>query len=465
MAGAAKVGSAILVFLGLLLGAYFVLGKSIFAPKLETYYADFPDAGGVNSGSRVLLSGVAVGSVSKVALIKPGQARMTLELEQGTKLPTGTIAVLAGSLIGIGDRQVELTPPTNVTATLSPGDVIPGKLTSAFETLLPNGTETMAQLNKTLASAEKLLGDEGMKSQVRTLLASTNKTVTQFGQLAQRFDGVLAANQAKLGGLLDKSARIMSDMADVSARVAAFAKSGKLEKGFDQTLAKLDASIDSGHALVEDLRSAVNDPEMRTNMKEILSNTKQMTESGTRIAANVDVMSKNGIELSKKAVEIADKASDLADDAKDLLRKFKESVGKIGGGSSPLGGIEFEASEFRETRPNRWRSEFSATFGLGKDKYVLGLWDAFESNKLTLQAIKPVGKAQLRYGVFASKPGVGVDFPLTSRFGLRGDVFDVNKPRFDLKASMKFGDGLVGWLGLERIFERNAPSIGFGIRR
>ena len=40
MANAAKVGLLVVVFFALLIGGYAFLGKSLFAPPVETYYAE-----------------------------------------------------------------------------------------------------------------------------------------------------------------------------------------------------------------------------------------------------------------------------------------------------------------------------------------------------------------------------------------------------------------------------------------
>jgi len=68
MQSATRVGFLVVVFVGLLVGAYAVLQRSFFAPKTKTYYAEFADAGGVTTGARVLMAGVEIGTVAGVEL-------------------------------------------------------------------------------------------------------------------------------------------------------------------------------------------------------------------------------------------------------------------------------------------------------------------------------------------------------------------------------------------------------------
>jgi hypothetical protein len=48
---------------------------------------------------------------------------------------------------------------------------------------------------------------------------------------------------------------------------------------------------------------------------------------------------------------------------------------------------------------------------------------------------------------------------------LQSEIFGLNDTQFDVKARYDFGGGFLGWVGVERIFEDNAPAIGIGVRR
>src|SRR6185436_16789060 len=99
MQGAAKVGMLVVVFLVLLYGGYMVLGHDLLAPPKSTYYAEFPDAGGIASGSSVRMAGVKVGTIEEVKLQSPTLARMTLKIDQSIKIPAGSTALIPTSLI------------------------------------------------------------------------------------------------------------------------------------------------------------------------------------------------------------------------------------------------------------------------------------------------------------------------------------------------------------------------------
>jgi phospholipid/cholesterol/gamma-HCH transport system substrate-binding protein len=124
MQSAAKVGLLLVVFIGLLIGGYAMLGKSVFGTPADVYFVDLTDAGGVTAGTQVLMAGVQVGTVSEVKLIGPAKARMKLLLKKGVVLPEGTTLQLPTSLIGFGDNPVTLLPSKSPGGPLSPGSTI-----------------------------------------------------------------------------------------------------------------------------------------------------------------------------------------------------------------------------------------------------------------------------------------------------------------------------------------------------
>jgi phospholipid/cholesterol/gamma-HCH transport system substrate-binding protein len=192
-----------------------------------------------------------------------------------------------------------------------------------------------------------------------------------------------------------------------------------------------------------------------------------MSESGVRIANSAEAMAENGVVVSDEAVKLAKKANDLAVKVDELIETFKQTLQRF---STPAGaltsGVEFSADLVRQTDPGRFRTDINVAIPLGTEKLTLGLYDAAESNKLNAQFIRGLQKGlDLRYGVYASKPGVGVDYSLARGLNLRGDLFGLNDPQLDLRLGYGFGQGFNVWFGLERLFQKPAAAIGFGIKK
>lgn len=473
MQGAWKVGLFVMLFIGLCIGAYRILGASIFAPERDAYQADFDDAGGLSKGSKVVMAGVPIGQVTGVELAGPRSALVKIEVDKDIRIPVGSVAVLETALIGIGDRQVEVLPPSKISGEyLKPGDTFKGIKRSALQTILPESDQVLGELNETLAEVRKVLGDREIRDQVtgaieetKTLVSKTNKMIDSFTNLATRLDGVLAQNQGTVKQILKEGLTLVKSIEKTSTEIAKLADAGKIEGKMDALLANMNKTLENGNLLLADLRTVVTDPKMRESIDAVLANARSISESGTEIAANTETISKNGIVLSEKAIEIAEKASALADEAKDLIEGLKKQIDKLPSPPKPTQ-IQARMDVLRETKPNYWRTDFEASASIGKQNVHLGLWDAFETNKLTLQVGHPFGNDnEVRYGMYAGKPGAGVDFRVTPRVALRGDLFGFNDPRFDLRARVDIGKDWTAWLGIDRVFEKNSPTIGIGIRR
>lgn len=474
MQGAWKVGVLVVLFVGLVIGGYAVLGRSLFAPPGALYYANFADANGLTQGTSVQMAGVKIGAVKSVKLVNPQLAQVTMELKPEVHIPVGSSATLTSALIGIGDQPVNIVPPAKLTENYIPvGSTIPGVKTSAIENLLPDAKTTIKELNKTLVATQNLLQDQKLKNGVTQLLESSNKTVAQFGLLAQQANGLIGKNQATLQRAINTAALAVEDIRKSTQQVALLAQDQRWKDKAFKLMDSLNETAGHANKLVQSLDAFVNDPKLREPLNATLANTQQITESGTkiadsgtRIAASTEEIAKNGIVISQKAIEFADKANQLADEAKTTLQKINGVFGKKPS-AGPLGNISASLDLVRETKPNHWRTDVEATVPLKDTTVHVGLFDAFETNKVTLQLGKQFGggDGEFRYGIYASKPGVGVDYRLAPRLFARADLFDINNPRADVRMRYEFGNGFYGWLGLDHVLKYNGPVIGVGFRR
>lgn len=471
MRSAWQVGALVVLFGVLLVGALSVLQANVFAPQVDRYYAKFEDAGGLTVGSPVLLAGVKVGEVGEVGLDGDGLARVVLELEKGRRLARGTVAVLPTSFISIGDKQVLLRREGTGTGFVSandPGDVIPGVLQGPLDEVFPDTEATMAELNKTMQAFQRLLNDDELRQGLLGVMKAGEGTAAQFGSLASNLDGTLARNSGRIDTLMRGMVSTMGDMQAVTQEIRAFAESGSLQRQADELMSTINSAAKEGELLVKDLRQVTGDPATQASLKETMSNFETMSGSGVRIAADAEVMAKNGVEISAQTKELIAKANALADEVAKLLDEFKGTVDRIvpRGGQSLLPEVGVEADLTIESEPRRARVDANILVPVGRDKVVLGLYDAFESNKLNLQLQRRLNeRTDLRYGVYASKPGVGVSSRVAPNLWLRGDVFGLNDPQLDVRLRYDIRSDFHAWLGMERVFGKNSPSFGLGVRR
>jgi len=488
MQSAAKVGLLLVVFVGLLLGAYAVIGKSLFAPALDSYAADFPDAGGVTVGTPVLIAGVQVGTVTKVTLLSPRQARLAIGLNKGTPVPEGSTVVIPTALIGLGSQPLQIVPPERVTGVnVPPGTILAGRKAGALDAVLPDSKETVREFTRTLTAVRKLLEDQKLRNRANELLLTSNKTIERFGKLANDANFTLNQNQANISRAVAAATNAMQDVRRVTYQVAQLAERGDLQKDAVAILDRTRQIAENADKVVISLNKLINDPSLRGPASQSAANIAEITKTGTKIAENTEQITRNGIEISKNGIEISknvstisakaitltDQANEIAKNAIEIEQQLKGVLERVGGffgtrpkGAGGLSRLSTQLDLMRQTDPGYWRTDISFNYPLADSTLHLGLFDAFETNRLTVQLGKPVTNSfSYRYGIYASKPGIGVDYRLAPRLSLRGDAWDINNPRLDLRASYDFGNGLIGWFGMDRVFNRNAPTIGIGIRR
>lgn len=479
MGNAARVGLFVTVFIGLLIGAYAVLGRSLFNAATTRYFADFNDVAGVTPGTRVLLAGVKVGQVEAVTLTDSRTARLTLAVNPDVKLPGGTRAVINSSLIGFGDQPVLLEPGTSPNA-LGKDAVIPGLKAGPLDNILPGSQTAVEEVTAILKEVRSLIGDPQLKSDLKALVANSQITAKEFGAVAARVDRLIAANEGQLSLALRRGTDALANVQLLTARVANLLKEDGMTADVEKLLAQLMETAKKADRLVADMNRLVADPSLGKTTgniadisetgKGIAENVKTITETGKSIATNTEKMTQNGVKITENITDLTERTKKVLDGAVEIEQRVNRILDtfekRLGGAGPKLPPIQTRMDISRETEPRHIRTDFSARIPLKEGFVDFGVYDAFERNRITLQIGQPVSpQLTYRYGIFAGKPGLGVDYQLSPKWSIRNDVWDLNNPRFDTRLQVEFGKGLYGWAGLDRTFRSNSPVFGIGIQR
>ena len=110
-------GLTALAYLSVSLG-----GTTYRGPGGLEIHATFDQIGGLKLRSQVVIGGVKVGQVTRIALDEDLRARVTLDVDRELALPSDTSASILTSGV-LGDQYVELEPGAEED-TLGPGDEI-----------------------------------------------------------------------------------------------------------------------------------------------------------------------------------------------------------------------------------------------------------------------------------------------------------------------------------------------------
>lgn len=471
MQNGARVGLLVTVFAALLVAGYAVLGRQFMASPNDLYYAEMPDAGGVAAGAKALMAGVEVGKVQKIILKDARTARLTLELNRGVKIPSGSQVVIPGSLISFGMPPIEIVPPAGGNGGFLPvGAVMPGKKASPLDALLPNAKgamgdvqTTLAELNKTLVGAQKWLNDDKLRGGLTSLLESSQAAVEK---MTKAVDGLVADNRPYLNDIVKTLAKTTKEINTGTKLVVDLIEKGEFQKEGLDLLKKFNQSADTANKLLASVDSLVSDPSLKQSLGASLENVKDITDSGAKIAASGEQIAANTATVSEKAIGLADQAGELLTDVRSAVQSVNAFLNRAKSSSGGFPKIQTSMDLSHDSGSDRFQTDFMFQVPFAGNIYRLGIFDAFEGDKLTAQIgreYKP-GSAYF-YGVYAGKPGLGVSSQIAPRLSLTSDFFDLNRPRLDVRVRYDFGGGVNGWVGINRMFGQNSPAIGIGIRR
>ncbi len=471
MDSAAKVGALALALILLGGWALFFMGAGAFRPEMNLYYVEFEDAGGLAAGATVMMRGVPIGSVENVSLQETA-AVAALRLKKDISIPFGSEGLLRSSLISLGDQEMLIIPGAGA-AMLRPGATLIGRQESALETMLPGSQNTLDELTATLTAMRTLLEDKELTAGVKSTLKSADGlmkegqvTARQFGGLAGSLDRSMLTLERRLTPLALKAEQTFESTSKLMGEVQAMLDRGELEGKTLALLDELGAAAAEGRRLVGEMNSLVADPELRGAMTRTLDNVEEASRSGAGMAKKLDEAAAEGQKAARELTALLQRANGLADGVQDLIDKVNGAVGGIGSAAGAASALAPEVRIAQSNLEGRLRTDITTTVPAGKETLEVGLFDAFERNQLIAQLRRPLDESlALRYGIYGSEPGLGVDYALAPRAGFRADLFGLNSTRLDASFRYDFGSGVSGWIGLERAFDRNAAMFGIGLKR
>jgi phospholipid/cholesterol/gamma-HCH transport system substrate-binding protein len=474
MQGAWKVGLLVLVFIGLLLGAYAVLGR-LNAPRTNSYYVKFTDATGIVRGSPVFISGVRVGNVAEVELVPPSTAMARIEIDTSVAVPLGTQAVIPRGFISFGQGNLSLVPPERVEGFVPPNDpsvVLIGAQGNPINDLFPDTQETIAELNKTLIALRTVLENQQLQTDVKELLDTTTKTIDNYGRLANQLGGFVGSSQKQLDRILRTVDLTLIQVNRGIDNLNAILEDPTWQDEAKALLKELNATAAQANQLLGSISAYVDDPETKARLERTLANFETMSESGVRIASNAERIAENANEISADFKTFASEANELARRANVLTEEATELVRSVRGKVDDFEVPSFGSPRIRagidtqyDFENERVLSNMGFSLDFGRSRAYLGLYDAFESNRLiALYGTDVLNNLEANAGVFAGKPSIGVKWNVTPGFGLSGQLYGVNHPKFDARARLRLGRNLDAFAGVDSLFKYNYPVVGLGFR-
>lgn len=239
--GVVSVVGTILLILGIILGRGYKVSMAA-----QTIYLRFPNSGGLQVSSPVVVNGVKRGVVSSVTNDK-GSVLVVATVDNTDDFRKDTRARI--TILEItGGKKVEIFPGTSVEP-FDPKQEIPGETSADFSDLVTylgeisiKGKKLLSQLDTTLSSMNKLFGDKRFIQETREAIADASSAL----QIARE---IMELNQSNIN-------QTLKNFRDITATLKK--DYSKYEPRFDTLVKKLDDVSGKASNLLDNARSSIN---------------------------------------------------------------------------------------------------------------------------------------------------------------------------------------------------------------
>ncbi|MHB0913896.1 MAG: MlaD family protein [Armatimonadota bacterium] len=429
MAVSSAVRVGIIVFLAILLfiGAYVFLSGLRLEAAYYPLTVVFDDIMGLVEQSKVTMAGVEIGYVDSISLNNNQQAVVGLKIDKKYRIPEGSAFVLRVGLL-VGEKYIDVIPNRETDRYIAYGVRLKGQVPVRIEDLLPKAQELLASLKDTSEDLNRLITDK-------------------------RLDATLANVEAA-------SASIAAAMASIQGTVAA------QEGDIRLIVSNVVAASGNVRRITEQLSGLAGQPGLSENIAATLESARRTTES---------------LERTVSALEQIAADPELGEDIRATVKGAREAVEAAKRSIQRLGGIFGGGGPLRVSIPTRetnletlyipddgkFRVNLNTVIGTGRDSYLnLGLYDFGVSNKLILQRGGAVGpRTDFRYGIYASRFGVGLDHSFGKRYYGTLNAFDPSDPTINLTTGYRLNDDVGLLLGVDDALDDNQLTLGVRFTR
>lgn len=254
MNGARDQRLGIVAFLGvaaLILAALVLFSRypALFHSGRE-YHSIFRSVAGLNVGDEVRYGGLLVGTVTALDLDDkdPTTIIVTYRVKRKTPVRQDTHATI--TQVGfLGTPYLNLTPGATDSPPLPPGSVVPSSDQMNFQDALTRLAAFFERADTLLSSAERLAKSSPLERVDRTL-TQVERLVGNASNSSERVFAQLEAASEKLGGVLNRTDRLISAL-DTTVRSA--------KPEFATTQREALGTLREMRTLVADVREALNE--------------------------------------------------------------------------------------------------------------------------------------------------------------------------------------------------------------
>ncbi|MDP2527712.1 MlaD family protein [Maribacter dokdonensis] len=264
--------TGIIVIGGILL---FIMGFSYLKStpifdNSKTFFAVYPNVGGLQSGTTVSINGFSVGKVNDIRFLdERGNLLVTFTVGNDFKFSKNSTVELYDTGI-IGGKGLQIKPIFDGAPAQS-GDTLktetrPGITDLAQQKLNPlvrKVESAISGADSVLVNVNSVL-DENTKKELKEVIGGLNELITSLNGSASTLNTVLAGNEEKLNTSFENFEKLTANFAKLSDSLNA--------AGFGRTLASLESTMANLDQLTAKIENGDGSMGLLMNDKELYSN-------------------------------------------------------------------------------------------------------------------------------------------------------------------------------------------------
>jgi phospholipid/cholesterol/gamma-HCH transport system substrate-binding protein len=436
---AIKVG--LFTFIALLVIGALLIWKSGILIRASGYelIGEFENIQGLLPGGEVRYRGYPVGTVSKI-VPSPSSVKVYFWVDRRFKIPMGSkIRIVFDGLIG--ERYIGIVPNPDTHTMLKPGDVIQGYATAGLADFVDVGTQNLEQTKAILETIRALLQDPEVYGSIRTAFTDIGyitrdlriavgelREFSRTGNLKGLINSLntIANNVRNATDILlvqnDLPGQVSNTVRDIATMSANFKDlSDDLKKNLltPETYAKIDRTITNLDRFTTELEGIMEDQELKKSLLETLQESRKLFKKSGGFLETVGSMD-FGSEIQMQRYPSTQSTNYLV----DLDIKLRDKSLRLGVGDR-LGGTQ-----------------------LLHVQQGVSFWD----NRLTT-----------RFGLFYTKPGIGLDYQVVPLVGLSTELYDLNDPQLNVYTRLSLIQSLDLMLGLNDVLGERLSNYSVGL--
>ncbi len=429
----------------------------------------FQDTKGILPQSPLLMNGVSIGSIKSIHLNPITHIpTITLQIEKKYPIPVDSTFIITSGLL-VANPQIEVIPGVSH-ENLANGAIISpnhARVSGALETISPQMSATVKLMNQSLLNLTK---------HANIVLGKTDKLLDQLNSLTQSANRLIG-NKSLQANLEESVANLrrVTDQAAVTAKNVSTQirqmlarnapKFDKLANGAVDLLQRLGDTVDAARGAVAKLSEQVSNPRLQQGLQDTLELAKTTIARFSQIATDIHELTGNP-QVQQNLRSSVENLKNASSEGEKILGKVNKIVNKIKIPSSHhlfgIGTPKFQVDFLERAQAPHFRSDVNIELPIGaQNAFDLGVYGFTQQNRLNAQYQTFLGNnTDLRYGIYASKLGVGLDWQPVPGTLFTIDAFDPHKGRLNARGLFRINNRFSLWFGGDDIFRHTTPIMG-----